>query len=374
MVLPPPNRILIVVVDNMRLGGIQRLALDQMYEFVNKGINAILIIRNIRETFENPNFLTVESSGIQKENVKILALPHGKFKELLYYTKFFRSNNVFKIINHSVGASLSLKIAVTFSSRTTPIHTFIHQLPTLSSPVQRVKRFLYTQFSSSVHGYSSAVVSDWNLRLKKNFILRIFLGRKKISLLRNGVYLARLPEIASFTKSRTEPRLIFIGRNIGWKNLDFVFSILRHDQGKNFELCVILPGIDPEIEARAKREFGSRLTFELGKKIQDLKFYRGDVNIYPVKYGSTAYSIESISLNCLEMACIGIPSLVTTNGLETWPELVESGLIATSDWSSIEEVCSQIDTLSGVCPTKESLNELRNMISIRNNTSLILDL
>ena len=33
---------------------------------------------------------------------------------------------------------------------------------------------------------------------------------------------------------------------------------------------------------------------------------------------------ESISINCLEMACVGVPSFVTMGGLHTWQDLESS--------------------------------------------------
>jgi hypothetical protein len=62
------------------------------------------------------------------------------------------------------------------------------------------------------------------------------------------------------------------------------------------------------------------------------------------------------------------------NGLQTLPEILESGLIATSDRCSLNEVCPSISSLSKLQPKNDSSTELRNVISIRNFTSEILSL
>jgi hypothetical protein len=70
------------------------------------------------------------------------------------------------------------------------------------------------------------------------------------------------------------------------------------------------------------------------------------VHIYPVNYGSSAKFIESVSLNCLEMACLGVPSVVTKGGLSTWQDLQEFGIFVEVDWDELDLASKQIDYLS----------------------------
>jgi hypothetical protein len=60
----------------------------------------------------------------------------------------------------------------------------------------------------------------------------------------------------------------------------------------------------------------------VSKSFRDYKPSYGDVHLYPANYGTSAKFIESISINCLEMASVGIPSFITRGGLLTWPEFL----------------------------------------------------
>jgi hypothetical protein len=167
-------------------------------------------------------------------------------------------------------------------------------------------------------------------------------------------------------------RLVFIGRNVGWKNLDQIFTLLREREFGEFSALVIVPMVNPEQLERAEKEFSSRINFEIGKKIEDIEFGIGDINVYPVDYGPSAKFIESISLNCLEMACLGIPSLIAVNGSETWADLVEQGHFCEVDWNSKDDVVRAVNALSHRTSQKRFLEEARRTISIENNITEIL--
>ena len=119
-------------------------------------------------------------------------------------------------------------------------------------------------------------------------------------------------------------------------------------------------------------EFGSRIQFEIGKRIEDVAFKANDINVYPVNYGPQAPFIESISINCLEMACLGIPSLITQSGSETWPELVEMGLLYEVDWNNPESLDSALERAKSFVPDETLVNRAQNLIFIENNLRSIV--
>jgi hypothetical protein len=43
------------------------------------------------------------------------------------------------------------------------------------------------------------------------------------------------------------------------------------------------------------------------------------------------------------MAYLGVPSLITKGGAETWPELVDLRMITEVDWSNLEAVAKIIE-------------------------------
>jgi len=65
----------------------------------------------------------------------------------------------------------------------------------------------------------------------------------------------------------------------------------------------------------------SRITFELGKSVSEIKFTQKDFQIYPANYGAKSKFSEGVSINVLVMACLGVPSAITLNGNFTWLEL-----------------------------------------------------
>lgn len=119
-------------------------------------------------------------------------------------------------------------------------------------------------------------------------------------------------------------------------------------------------------------EFGARIQFEIGKRIEDVVFRLGDINVYPVNYGSQAKFIESISINCLEMACLGIPFLITQGGGDTWPELMEREFLYEVDWKNQESVETALKKAKSFVPNETLVNMARRLISIENNLESLI--
>lgn len=365
-----------LLTDNLRVGGLERLALDQLFCMAESGIEAELLVRDHLGTKIGPNFIDLEENRIQRLGVLITPLPKSKFRQLIYFLILFRRHKKLTIINHSVGATPLLKIAKWFRRNQSPIFTFIHQLPSLSDNKQRTRRFVYTLFSDKTFGYSTSVVRDWNLRVKDIRWLRT-VPRSNIYLLKNGVYLPRLPIKTQVDLPRKATRIIFIGRNVAWKNLDYVIRLFRYLYNSEYfnrkiNLALIMPSADNRFIVELQSEFGHNVQFFLGKKLEDIHFYDGDINVYPVDYGPEAQFTESVSLNCLEMACLGIPSLVTPGGTETWPKLVDSGLLREVEWENFSEVSRAIVSLSNREFSTELTNLARREVDIMTNVTNIL--
>lgn len=367
------NGQVLVILDNFRVGGIVRLALDQLFALSDMGISAVSCYRQVKATRENPNFLDLEAERIAQKNIQINAMPEGDLAQLQVLIRLLRNNDFSIVINHSVGASVTLRLAKILSGKRVTIKTFIHQLPTLSAPMQRLRRFIYALTTDELYAYSDAVVQDWNKRLNRNLLSRLLLGWKRPKVLRNGIYLNRLPQLEMPSEKQVkQTRMVFIGRGIEWKNKELIISSLRLMAQEQVRALLVLPFIDSDTREALTAEFGERIEFEIGKKIEDVIFTQSDVNIYCVDYGPKAQFIESISLNCLEMACLGIPSLVTKDGCGTWPELEIQGIIKEINWSHGESFEIALHT---ACQSKfdsSKINEFRSIISIENNLQRIL--
>lgn len=364
----------LILVDNLRMGGIQRLALDQLCMLSDLRIPAELHFRQVDSTLKNPNFLNLEANRILKKNLLIFPMPEIRVTQFFYLIKLLRKQQFSDVVNFSLGGTVLLKLAKIISCRRPIIHTIIEQLPSLSAPIQRYKRFLYASFTDKLYGYSHAVVFDWNHRL--DFICRNLVFRKKRpSVHRNGVYLDRLPTVIKVDSlHEVEPRLVFIGRNVSWKNPDLVFSLLKDYGERELKALIVVPYLDADFVKKLRHEFKSRVDFEIGKGIEDILFREGDIHVYPVNYGPNAKFIESVSINCLEMACLGIPSLVTQHGARTWPELVNLGLLLEVDWNSPQSIQASIKKASEFLATESIISSARKVISIKQNLDDLLQL
>jgi len=363
----------LVVLDNFRVGGLERLALDQLYMLKDLGIPAEAHYRQVDATAKLPNFLELEESRIRRSELQIFGLPKSDWRQLLHFVNLFRSKEFTLIINHSVGSAVILKFAIFLTKRNIQLKTFVHQLPTLSAPVQRIKRFAYSLFSDEIYGYSVAVTQDWNNRISKKILPKRIRQKLTMRTQRNGIYLGRLPTFRrSETGSEFKPRLVFIGRNVGWKNMEKIFGLLRQSDLSEFQALVVLPMISNALKDSSEQEFGKRIRFEIGKKLEDVEFRQGDINVYPVNYGPDAKFIEAISLNCLEMACLGIPSIIAKSGSDTWPDLIELGFFHAVNWNDEEEVIHGIEALRKRVFSEELNSRARILISIEKNIKEIL--
>ena len=72
------------------------------------------------------------------------------------------------------------------------------------------------------------------------------------------------------------------------------------------------------------------------------------------------------------MACLGIPSLITQSGSETWPELVEMGLLYEVDWNNPESLDSALERAKSFVPDETLVNRAQNLIFIENNLRSIV--
>ena len=111
-----------------------------------------------------------------------------------------------------------------------------------------------------------------------------------------------------------------------------------------------------------------RITCITGKSVSQISFYPGDLLLYPVIFEGKF--LEGVSINVLEMACMGVPSIIS-NGIDTWPELATLGMLQVADWTDTESVASLI--LSNYkFSSSDGILEARRLIDINNNLDIML--
>ena len=364
-----PNDILIIC-DTAKIGGIERLTLDQAYELSRKFQKSKIIILVLSPRVGNlsASFVVNESEIIKNLRINIFYAPGTKLNQFNFLKVLLKENNISHIFANSLrGSVISWWLRVIYRLHLT-IYATIYQLPSLTSTNQHLRRAFYSQFSDRLFIFSSAAQKDWNYRRKKSFLVRMVSSRRKAELCRTGVYLPRLPSREVSETNFDVKRLVYIGRLTAWKGLETFLKVTQLDDFNDTEILLVTP-VDPTSHlANVETSLRNRIQSVIGKSISEIEFRDGDLHLYPATYGDNTF-VEGISINVLEMACLGIPSLVTKNGCTTWPELQNLGLVYEVDWSKTSTIVSTINKIS-IKP--RNVSKARLVIDIKNNLSQML--
>jgi glycosyltransferase involved in cell wall biosynthesis len=368
-----PNAVLFV--DNLRIGGFQRLALDQAYGLSGLGYETTIYILDDIPLKNAASFINLESELVSNFQIKILSLGRSRGVQL---RKLFgialKANSDWLVLSHSLRATFLISLVNLKLGNRLKVISTIHQLPTLSAPRQRFKRFIYAQFSWRLLAYSVAVKGDWDERVRHNFIFKNLVARKKIEVMRNGIYLDRLPPISGYTIVKSPPRLVYLGRNTSWKGVSTFLEIALSPQLRDFQLLFMVPNAGDIDLSLVDNENSKRVSILAGKTIASYVPRQGDVHLYPANYGAAAKYVESVSLNCLELACVGIPTLLSNGGLSTWPDLIQFNIFHETDWSNRDEVVNEILRISNLRYEPETIKALASKIDINNQLRSLVEL
>jgi len=363
-----------IICDDFRIGGIQRIALDQAYKLNEIGVKAKILILGSEPNIDSPSFMVTEKALIANLGVCIEFLPGNRLFQGLKIRKMLRNDRTKLAICYSLRATVLIFFFRILNSQKTKSVTTIEQLLSMSAPVQRVRRIFYSQFSDILFSYSTAVMNDWNYRRKHNLFIRLLSCRKKIALCRNGVYLPRLNlDIDLFSEaSKPISRFVFVNRLTAWKGLPTVLQLLDNPNYKDINLLLVTPTDPAQYLNQIDKKKRARIETEIGKSISQVSFRPGDLHIYPANYGKSAKFVEGISINVLEMACLGVRSLITKEGSDTWPELVQIGMVTNTEWSNLQDLESKIASNSHSAST-ETILKAREIIDVRSNLELIFN-
>lgn len=364
-----------IVVQNLKIGGFQRVALDEAYAFSSKGFRVVLVVLEKLEKDCAKSFYISEIDLIEKFEIQLSVVSGNRRQQLISFRSLIRSSDFNQYyISHNLRASVLIRLASIISARKVQLFTVIHQIPSLSDRTQRFKRFLYARFSNKIFIFSTAALEDWNKRINSNHFLKMLYRSKNIELLRNGVFFGRINIEPTFkTASQTrELRMIFIGRPTFWKGIGTVLALARTELLLNSKVVLYLPYTNDSLLQNLPDSLTSRLEIVIGKTFKDYVPRPGDVHIYPADYGSSHF-IESISLNCLEMAAVGVPSCVTKGGLATWPEFGNSTIVKEIEWANLSEAAQIILNCSRIQFSDLELEKVRDFVSIKNHINTLVN-
>jgi hypothetical protein len=366
---------IIIVVQNLRMGGFQRVALDEAYGFSKSRQKVTLVLLEEISPESLNNFYSNELDLIAEFNLDIKVTTGKRWQQFLFFKHLIDSDNQPKnFISHSLRATVLIRFASFWSKSRTNLITIIHQLPSLSAPVQRFKRFFYSSFSNVIFTFSEAARLDWNARINSNLLLRFLFRKKSISLLRNGIFLGRINNFEGNRFDRdAELRLVFLGRPTSWKGVNSILDLAQFRDLSNAKILFFFPYDHGGLFENLPADVRERISVVVGKSFRDYEPSFGDVHLYPANYGDSALFIESISINCLEMASVGIPSFISKGGLLTWPEFLHNPLFVEVDWLDNIATVQKIYDSFNVRVDDSELSRIRGITSVENHTTHLLN-
>jgi|LauGreDrversion4_1035100.scaffolds.fasta_scaffold26368_3 glycosyltransferase involved in cell wall biosynthesis len=368
---------LVIVAQNLKIGGFQRIALDQCYALAKREISAELILLEKIPNDQYNNFISLEADLIEKYRIDIKYSTGSRLNQFkTFYSILRNSVEPINFLSHSLRATVLIRFAGVMSKKHFTLFTTIHQIPSLSDTLQVKKRFFYALFSHKLSIFSAPAKQDWDTKVGKSIILRRLYSKKPIELLRNGVFLERLPHALkpSLEGKNNEVRLVFIGRPTSWKGVDTILNLAASKLMENVHILFFFPYLNENASSNISDNIVNRISIKIGKSIRDYTPRQGDIHLYPANYGVESSYIEAISINCLEMSALGIPSLVTKGGLDTWPEFANSLLIHEVEWSDLGGAVNKILDIKKLLITVDEIFRFRNIIDINHHVDQLINL
>lgn len=363
-----PKSVLIVV-DNLRVGGIQRLAIDECYSLNKRGIKHLLVSLNAFE--ESNSIVKVDEEFAEISQLNLKYLGKGKLRQLNELTKFVKQDFDL-IVTHSATAAILLRFAVTLNMKKMKIILYIHQLISLSSNKQALKRFFYFTFANKLFVSSNQFKLEIDTYLKDNWWGALF--RKEIYFDRMGIYLDRVDnQFKAVVCQEDIPHLIFSSRMTEWKGFQVFLNLASKFNSINHKVVFEISKVKNRQNEIQDSDKDDNHAF-YSKSPVSFRYPSKSLHIYPTNYGASIKYPQSIGMNVLEFLALGVPSLISKEGFESWPELEKSVLIETCNWFNSTEVDNKLNKLLNVDETRardESLR-LRESISIeRHVTNLV---
>lgn len=360
---------ILLITGNTRVGGAQRILVDEFYEIQSRGIGAQIV--SLSPSIPEDEILNVDTNFQLSREVSVKYAGANRISQILYLTKVLKENvKISGIVSHDFPGVVLCRLACFFSGRRLHISLYIHQLMEMSSRVQRQKRIFMSIFASQIYASSFQFKESWEEYLK-NSKFWSFVFKKTIIFDRMGIFIPRVKN-SGYMKvnpcSKNLPHLVFMSRITAWKGFsDFKdFAMTYTHEGLH---SLTLTTRNNRLEILNERDFVNNynhLIYESG--VSNVYFPWGSVHFYPTNYGQGVKFPQSIGMNVLEFLAVGVPSIISSESFESWPELESSVLVRTVDWADKEALFSLWAELSSLNPST-ILKEVERLVPIISITS-----
>ncbi len=367
----------VIIAENLRIGGIQRLLVDETYQFMEWNSNPQII--SLAPKLMGDHLPDLDSEFQKSKFLKITYLESKKSKQIKYFYNFIKKKDSPRIyITHSTTGAALVRIASWLALKKVFVILQIHQLISLSDKGQQRKRVIYSMFADNVLFSSNQFLLEWRLLLSKKRFLKIFY-RKDLQFDRMGIYLPRLDSLDFKRKALCDenvPHLMFLSRVTSWKGFEKFKAITQQFASEELH-TVAITSSNYQTEILDPREFDtdkSHIVFNLS--VASLQINAGSVHLYPSDYGPVVKYPQSIGMNVLEMISQGVPSLISSEGFDSWPELRDSALVKVVDWNNTEEVARIVYESIGLSTKNRDreFKKLARVISIESHCGRLAQL
>lgn len=366
-----------IALDDLRVGGIQRLTLDAAYALIDRGKQVTIISFNEHRVGDS----ILEVDGTEQTKLFELGIDviyistKNPILKVIRISKLIKSENLYSVVCHSVTAVVIFRAASLIGHRRVILNLWIHQLISLSRPVQKMKRLLYSVLASRIFFSSYQFKLEWESEPFDRLLRMLFFKSNKNRIVcRLGVHLPRvLNQKIKFPCSEEKSHLIFASRLSGWKGLVTFLSLAKTEiESHSILMSVNLKNNEHLREYGKNRHTEHVITCKPPSFVQDV--YK-PVHIYPTDYGSSSSYPQSIGLNVIEFTSLGIPSLVSREDVTTYPELFASGLVCAVNWSDQAQVQLELTRLLSLSSRErlEKAAAVRKFCSIEQHVSILID-
>ena len=365
----------LIMVDSLDIGGKQRIALDQAYYLHSIGFKVKIIMLN-QATESNLAMLEMDLkfSILPRFEITSLAGPRPKqFLKLIYL--FAKTRQGFVVISHSTKACVLSRVASFVFPKALVIHT-MNQSLALSSRKQAFTISFYALFSHHLLAGCQPFIEEWNLYVNSTKLKKILFSRKVITLNRNGLFIPRLLSSIN-TKQNMNcdvKGILYLGRVKEWKGTKIFGQISNRVNNKGIKSILAIPNLLADSQQHFFGKIDIPMEQIIGKPPTQIPGLNNIVHIYPADYGVNSTFYESISLNVMELLCLGVPSIISENGRSTWPELLNYSMLQDCNWNSLDEIEASLEKLFSLSESQKLEAKLlaQKIFSIENNLEGIL--
>ena len=310
------------------------------------------------------------------KKIRMTVIEANRLVGIGLFWRLFRSSNTNLLITHSLSSCFQLRAALFLSRKKIPLLAYVHQSIGLSTEWQKRKRLMYSILCSELVFGSHNFAYDWAEQVEKNWISkRIFNKRNSIHPI--GIYIPRVTELSKKKLEYCEtsaPHFIFASRITEWKGFNKFAEICN---ATTHSAChvVVMTASNSRLQELSKIN-RNPADFHLIYDSQPaaISNYRNSIHFYPTNYGNKVNRPLTVGLNVFEFLALGIPSLISTGGLESYPALKENSLIHQVDWMNETEIVKAISVSSMMTPSQIETAKLHavKVVSIESHAEFLL--